>query len=67
MKNLKGGLLYGGGGKCTSTCWSQPVGGDPLGSVDVENCQGNNASKCKDDYPTAVKATCSCDSGIPVN
>jgi hypothetical protein len=62
MRNLKGGLFAGGGlGTCISTCWEQSTGGEPLGSVDVPNCEQSNASKCKDTYPNALKATCSCD------
>lgn len=45
-------------GTCRSTCWTN--GTEYLGEVEVTNCDPGNDSKCKDSYPSATKATCSC-------
>ncbi|MCU0321842.1 MAG: hypothetical protein MUE72_05455 [Chitinophagaceae bacterium] len=62
-KKVMGGWdnsLDPGNSTCTSTCWSAPTEGNELGSVTVPNCDGANADKYKDDYPSAPKATCFC-------
>ena len=55
MKKIVGGHSWG---TCTSTCWINVT--EELGSVEVPNCEGENAGACKEHYPEATKASCSC-------